>query len=444
VLTPDLIERAATAFEQDGADAWYEAPLETFVPAGFACERCGGAAFERERDILDVWFDSGSSHEAVLARRPELTWPADMYLEGTDQYRGWFQSSLLVAMGTRDKSPYRSVLTHGFVVNEHGHKMSKSLGNDIPPQQIIKDSGADVLRLWVSMVDYADEVRLGKEVLARTVEAYRKMRNTFRYLLSNLYDFDPAKHAVPAAKMPEIDRYALSQFARVSARVRTAYEQYDFQTIFQAVNEYATVDLSAFYLDVSKDALYTLHADSVARRSAQTAQYVICDGLARLMAPILSVTADEVWRQLPGTREASVHLSEFASDVDMWSDVELDPRWQQLLEVRAVVNGALEVARQQKTIGNALSAHVRVKASGPVADLLERYASELPMVFITSSAAVERQASGETSVEVERASGDKCPRCWRFVTETVPAGDNAGLCLRCADAIGHPVAAATR
>ncbi|HET9371850.1 MAG TPA: isoleucine--tRNA ligase [Vicinamibacterales bacterium] len=444
VLTPELIERAATAFETDGADAWYEAPLETFVPAGLACERCGGAAFERERDILDVWFDSGSSHEAVLARRPELTWPADMYLEGTDQYRGWFQSSLLVAIGTRDKSPYRSVLTHGFVVNEHGHKMSKSLGNDIPPQQIIKESGADVLRLWVSMVDYADEVRLGKEVLARTVEAYRKMRNTFRYLLSNLYDFDPARHAVPAARMLEIDRFALSQFARVSARVRTAYDQYDFQTIFQAVNEYTTVDLSAFYLDVSKDALYTLHADSLARRSAQTAQYIICDGLARLMAPILSVTADEVWRQLPGTREASVHLSEFASDVDIWSDAELDARWQRLLEVRAIVNGALEQARQQKTIGNALSAHVRVKVSGATADLLERYATDLPMVFITSSATVERQDQGGPTVDVERASGDKCPRCWRFVIETVAAGDNAGLCLRCADAIGDPVAAASR
>ena len=284
VLTPDIVEQAAQAFEQHNADAWYEMPLETFVPAGLACT-CGSTSFERERDILDVWFDSGSSHEAVLAKRAELRWPADLYLEGTDQYRGWFQSSLLVGVGTRGKAPYKAVLTHGFVVDEHGRKMSKSLGNVVSPQQIMKDSGAEVLRLWVSMVDYRDEVRLGKEVLARTIEAYRKIRNTFRYLLSNLYDFDPATDRIGRERMLAVDRYALSTYAKLAAEVRQAYDAYDFQSIFHAINTFVTVDLSAFYLDVSKDRLYTFGAGSLERRSAQTAVYVIADGLARLIAP---------------------------------------------------------------------------------------------------------------------------------------------------------------
>ena len=281
---------------------------------GFTCAKCRRTTFERERDILDVWFDSGSSHQAVLEKRADLAWPADLYLEGTDQYRGWFQSSLLVGIGTRNHAPYKSVLTHGFVVDEHGHKMSKSLGNVVSPQQVIKDSGAEVLRLWVSMVDYRDEVRLGKEVLSRTIEAYRKIRNTFRYLLSNLYDFDPATDAVAPGEMPAVDRYALSAYARLAGDVRRAYEAYNFQAIFHAINEFVTVDLSAFYLDVSKDRLYTFGARSRERRSAQTAVMIIADGLARLLAPILSVTADEIWLQLPGQREASVHLSEFPAD----------------------------------------------------------------------------------------------------------------------------------
>jgi isoleucyl-tRNA synthetase len=436
-LTPDILEQAATVFETQSADAWYELTTDAFVPAGFKCSKCGGAAFERERDILDVWFDSGSSHQAVLEKRPELAWPADLYLEGTDQYRGWFQSSLLVGIGTRNKAPYKAVLTHGFVVDEHGRKMSKSLGNVVSPQQIIKDSGAEVLRLWVSMVDYRDEIRLGKEVLSRTVEAYRKIRNTFRYLLSNLYDFDPTTDAVTRTEMLAVDRYALSAFAGLAGEVRRAYETYNFQAIFHAINEFVTVDLSAFYLDVSKDRLYTFGARSRERRSAQTAVMTIADGLARLLAPILSVTADEIWLQLPGTREASVHLATFpdAKVIEGWRDEALDGEWRQLLDLRNTVNAALEGARQRKEIGNALSAHVAIAAGDSLTTLLQKYRDDLPMLFITSEVTITQSGAADPVVTVTPATGEKCPRCWRYVAEVVTSGTRTGICRRCADAV---------
>jgi len=441
-LTPALVEHAASVFERENADAWYDCPTETFVPAGFKCESCGGTSFERERDILDVWFDSGSSHEAVLSHRPELSWPADMYLEGTDQYRGWFQSSLLVGLGTRDRAPYQSVLTHGFVVDEQGRKMSKSIGNVVSPQQVIEKSGADVLRLWVSMVDYRDEVRLGSAVLARTSEAYRKIRNTFRYLLSNLYDFEPAKHSVPRDRLLEADRFALSLYAGVAQTVIAAYDAYQFQTIFHAINEFMTVDLSAFYLDVSKDRLYTFRADAVERRSAQTAQYVIADGLTRLLAPILSVTADEIWPKLPGDRVPSVHLADFPFDAASWHDASLESEWTKLREIRGVVNGHLEAARVQKVIGSALEAQVTLGVpAGETRDLLRRHQDDLPMLFIVSAVDVV-DASGDLSVRVDRAPGAKCPRCWRFVTDAAADGELAGLCGRCRDAVGGTNAAA--
>ena len=289
-------------FDEYGADAWYERPIEEFVTPGLTCPTCGGTAFERERDILDVWFDSGSSHEAVLPFRDELTWPADMYLEGSDQHRGWFQSSLLVGLGTRGRPPFRDVLTHGFLIDVDGRKMSKSLGNTIQPQEVIKESGAETLRLWVAMSDFREELRVGKQILQRVVEAYRKIRNTCRYLLANLYDFDPSRDLVPMAAMQEVDRYALARYAETAARDPRRLRRYDFPTIFQRINQLTTVDLSAFYADVSKDRLYTFAAGSTARRSAQRAMYLIADGLSRLLAPILPFTADELWRHLPGTR----------------------------------------------------------------------------------------------------------------------------------------------
>ena len=444
ILTTDLVERAAGVFDEYGADAWYERPIEEFLPPGLACAGCGGTEFERERDILDVWFDSGSSHEAVLPFREDLTWPADMYLEGSDQHRGWFQSSLLVGLGTRGRPPFREVLTHGFLIDVDGRKMSKSLGNTILPQEVIKESGAETLRLWVAMSDFREELRVGKQILQRVVEAYRKIRNTCRYLLANLYDFDPARDLLPVAELHEVDRYALARYADVAVDVLDAYDAYDFPTIFQRINGLTTVDLSAFYADVSKDRLYTLAPGSPERRSAQSAMLHMADGLARLLAPILPVTADEMWRHLPGTREASVHLAEFPGReaLQQMRDRDLVARWGRLISIRDDVNRALEAARQGKAIGNSLGARVALRAGGATAALLERYRDDLPMLFIVSQVALDSSGDEDLlSIDVVRAEGHKCARCWRTV-ETVssdPATD--GLCDRCISAVGGQQAA---
>ena len=451
-LTKGLVDRAAIAFEQDGAEAWYERPIEDFLAPGFACPSCGGGAFERERDILDVWFDSGSSHEAVLAVHPELRWPADLYLEGTDQYRGWFQSSLLVGLGTRGRAPYNQVLTHGFVVTEDGKKMSKSLGNDVPPEQVITQSGAEILRLWVGSVDFREEVRFGPEILARVVEAYRKLRNTLRILAANLADFDPATDMVPPLVMDEVDRYALARFGELGVKIRAAYEQYDFTAIVQALNGFVTVDISAFYVDVSKDRLYTLAAAARARRSAQTAMFAIADGLARYIAPVLPVLAEEFWGYLPGVREESIHLAEFPTQVELFVDEPLMGRWSRLLKLRAAVNAELEKLRQTKAIGQSLEAVVHLRALGPIAGLIDQYRDQLPGLFITSQ--VDDQAAppligqdpaeGAVYIESEgslvhivaaRADGMKCDRCWRYVPAVAQAPGREGVCPRCEDAL---------
>jgi isoleucyl-tRNA synthetase len=441
VLSPELTERAAAVFEQYGADAWYERPIEEFTPPGLACPSCGGREFERDRNILDVWFDSGSSHEAVLPFWPELTWPADMYLEGSDQHRGWFHSSLLIGLGTRGKAPFRQVLTHGFVVDEQGRKMSKSVGNTVVPQEVIKQSGAEILRLWVAMVDYGEEVRLGKEILSRVVEAYRKWRNTCRILVANLYDLGPATDLVPYERLEPADRYALARYADAAQRIVRAYEAYDFPGVFQALNALVTVDLSAFYIDITKDRMYTLGARSGSRRSVQTAMYLIADGLARLLAPILPTTADELWRHIPGERTQSVHLEEF-QDVQRFLDRELMTEWDQLLVVRDQVNAALEQQRKDKVIGNSLSAHVTLTATGPVGELLERYREQLPMLFIVSDLDLRVGApgeAGEVTVDVGRARGVKCERCWRYVPSVRTEPDWAGICDRCVEALAEPV-----
>ena len=441
LLTPELVERAARVFDQYGADAWYERPVAEFVPEGLTCPGCGDRSFDREYNILDVWFDSGSSHEAVLRADANLTWPADMYLEGSDQHRGWFHSSLLIGLGTRGEAPFRQVLTHGFVVDEQGRKMSKSLGNTVAPQDVIKQSGAEILRLWVSMVDYGEEVRLGPEILARVVEAYRKVRNTCRILVANLYDFDPAVDMVAPDRLEAVDRYALARYAEAAQRIVRAYNAYDFPTIFQSLNALATVDLSAFYVDVTKDRMYTFGARSAGRRSAQTVMYLMADGLARLIAPILPVTADELWRFLPGRRSVSVHLEEFP-DVGPFVDAGLLSSWDRLMAVRDEVNAALEEKRKDKVIGNSLGARVTITATGPVGALLKRHVADLPMLFIVSDLALHVgsvDAAEEVKVDVERAPGVKCDRCWRYVPSVRTEPDWAGICDRCVEALAEPV-----
>jgi isoleucyl-tRNA synthetase len=441
IISAALVERAASVFEKYGADAWYERPVEEFVPPGLTCPSCAGTAFEREMNILDVWFDSGSSHEAVLSVRPELTWPADTYLEGNDQHRGWFQSSLLVGLGTRGRPPFKDVVTHGFIVAEDGRKMSKSLGNSIEPEDVIKQSGADIIRLWVSMTDYTQEMRLSKEILARVVEAYRKTRNTLRILVANLYDFDPAADRVPAECMLDIDRYILARYATVARTVLRAYEDYDYQSISQALNTFMTMDLSAFYVDVTKDRMYTFGAGSIERRAGQTAMFVIAEGLTRLIAPILSFTADELWRYLPGERDESVHVSVFPSrdELDALADRDRLERWARLIAVREQVVAEIEPMRKDKQIGSSLQARVVLTASSDDLGFLQAHAAELPTLFIVSEVELQSAADSAAGVRVaiERAGGVKCERCWRYVPSVSSDPTWAGLCERCHDALSE-------
>ncbi len=454
VLTKALVDKAAAVFDVYGADSWYERPLEEFVPEGMTCTECGGAEFERESNILDVWFDSGSSHEAVLPFRAGHHWPADIYLEGSDQHRGWFHSSLLVGIGTRGRAPFNQVLTHGFVMDDRGRKMSKSLGNTVAPQDIIKQSGAEILRLWASMVDYREDIKVGKEVLARTVEAYRKIRNVIRVLAANLYDYDPKDDSVPKARMQEIDRWVLAKYADAAERIIKAYDDYDYPGIFQVASQLITVDLSAFYIDVTKDRMYTFGAKSEARRSGQTAMFIIVDGLARLLAPILSVTMDELWHMLPGEREASVHMALFPSELERWKDAALVERWTALAAVRDRVNLQLEEKRKDKTIGANLSAQATIAADGPTGALLSDYSDFLPALFGVSHVTVKPPAFAEATagkqaaslkpdaglqVLVEKAEGIKCERCWRYVPDVSQGADRAGLCPRCVEALAEPV-----
>lgn len=456
LLTSELTDRAATVFADQGADAWYELDIAEFVPPDLRCPKCEGAEFERERNILDVWFDSGSSHEGVLGSHPELGWPYTVYLEGSDQYRGWFHSSLLVGLGTRNAAPYQQVITHGFVVDESGRKMSKSVGNTVEPQTIIKQSGAEVLRLWVAMVDYREEVRIGSHILKRIIEAYRKIRNTLRILVANLYDFEPSADAIPLDKLCEVDRYALARYGEVATRVLGAYDRYEFQAVVHTLNNYLTVDLSSFYIDISKDRLYTFGPGSSARRSAQTVIHTIVDGLTRLLAPILPVTCDDLWRHLPSVPADSVHLSDFPTNIESLIDQKIVDRWTRLLALRDAVNGELEKLRQNKVVGTSLEATVTLTTDGDLGDMLETYQDELPALFITSAVSVKRalpledqrtegvyrDQTGSARIEVDHVNGAKCPRCWRWVLppEAGLATTETQVCERCADALSETAA----
>jgi isoleucyl-tRNA synthetase len=450
LLSVPLVEQAARVFESRGADAWYERPIEEFLTDGLVCPQCGSTEFERESNILDVWFDSGSSHEAVLPHAEGHRWPADIYLEGSDQHRGWFHSSLLVGIGTRGRAPFNQVLTHGFLIDLDGRKMSKSLGNIIRPQDVMQESGAEILRLWVAMSDYSEEVRVSKEILTRVVDAYRKIRNVLRVLVGNLYDFDPPSDAVARESMLEIDRWVMARYAEAAERMIAAYEDYDYPTVFQTANQFITVDLSAFYVDVTKDRMYTLGAKSEARRSGQTAMYIVADGLSRLLATILPFTMDELWRALPGERDPSVHLALFPQDLQQWQAPELVDRWSRLSTVRDQVNVALEHKRQEKVIAASLSAKVRVEASGETLALLETHLDELATIFgvshvdVHSAASVGQSPEGSrpaetVSVTVERADGVKCERCWRYVPSVSDTPEFRGLCERCVEALAERV-----
>jgi isoleucyl-tRNA synthetase len=438
VLRGDLCRHVADLFEEASADVWYEKDAKDLLPAGFACADCGGSEFDKEKDILDVWFDSGSSHAAVLGRRPDMPWPADVYLEGSDQHRGWFHSSLLVGVATRGEPPYRQVITHGFTVDAEGRKISKSLGNDVDTHKLIAQYGAEILRLWTIMVDYREDMRFSDEMMKRVADAYRKVRNTCRYLLSNLNDFDPATDAVPDASLDDLDRYALSRHREVVTRVLAAYDAYEFHVVYHQLVQYCSADLSSFYLDVLKDRLYCDAATSPRRRSAQTVLFRIVRDLALLLAPVLPFTSDEVWPLVPGVAEASVHFAVFPVR-ESPDDAVLD-RWSTLLDVRAAVTKALEEARNAKVCASSLEAAVTVKAPAETLLALRRHEDEsrvfpgnLANLFIVSK--VELMEAPSLSVEVARAPGAKCERCWTFSQKVGHLPIHPAVCERCASVL---------
>ncbi len=434
---PALVEHVASLMDQEGADVWFARSAKELVPSGTRCPTCGGEDFRKETDILDVWFDSGVSQAAVLRTRPDQRWPADMYLEGSDQHRGWFHSSLLAAVGAQGGPPYKAVLTHGFVVDGEGRKMSKSQGNVLAPQEIIAKHGAEVLRLWVAAMDYRDDIRLSKEILTRLVEGYRRIRNTCRYLLGNLSDFDPARDTVPAAELLPIDRFILHRLQRLVERVRTAYETYEFHVLYHGLHHFCAVDLSAFYLDVLKDRLYTSAPKSPLRRSAQTAMYEILVGVVKLMAPVLSFTADEVWRHVPmPDRPQSVHLTEFPAIRPELTNDALAQEWERLLAAREEVLRHLEAARKDKTIGSAQEAAVEITAAGADAEFLRAHREELETICIVSRLTVVRDESATAlTVRVGRAPGAKCPRCWNYRESVGTSAEHPDLCERCASVV---------
>jgi isoleucyl-tRNA synthetase len=442
---PGLNRKVIELFARGGADAWYTPQADALVPAGTKCPKCGNTKSSKETDILDVWFESGCSHAAVLGHEPGLPWPADLYLEGGDQHRGWFHSSLLCAVGTRNQAPYRAVATNGWTLDEQGRALSKSRGNDVDPVDIANRLGGEIVRLWVASVDFREDVVGSEPLMQRVAESYRKIRNSlFRYVLSNLYDFDPQKDAVPFEKMDILDQYMLRQTVAMAADVTRWYDEFAFHKIYHRINDFCVVELSAFYFDVLKDRLYTSAPNSRARRAAQTAIWRIGEALVRLLAPITSFTCDEVWQHLPALpdRPASVHLANFpgASDIMGGSTPPDDPKqredWNTLLAVRTEVLKALEEARQSKLIGGAnLEAQVTVTAAEPVFSVLARYKDRLRYLFIVSSVTLVQGTSGNgtggVSVQVSKADGKKCERCWNY---SVHVGEDAvypTVCERC-------------
>jgi isoleucyl-tRNA synthetase len=445
---PAAFEHLKKLVGEKGIDIWFTAGPEELLPESARCS-CGSDRFEKEEDILDVWFESGVSHRAVLETTKGLSFPADLYIEGTDQYRGWFQSSLLPSVAVKGCAPYRTVLTHGFVVTSDGKKMSKKLGNAIYPQEVIDKYGADVLRLWAASENYTQDIRASFDILQQLADAYRRLRNTFKFLLSNLYDFDPERHAVPYERMRELDRWALLVLQRIVARATEAHERYEMYTAFHTLYNYCTVSLSALYFDMLKDGLYTLAADNPARRSSQTALNIVLHALVRMLAPTLSFTAEEVWRSIPNQpdREPSVHLCSWPQVDETLVDTELEARWERLLRIRGVVTKALETSRQNDLLGNSLEACVALYPErAEELELLQRYDELLPTIFIVSQ--VELHPSGEAlpedvcandhhvAVGIRRALGAKCNRCWNYRETVGDSEQHPLLCQRCVGELG--------
>ncbi len=445
LLDDEVMAKVAEEIGEKGSNVWFENDVHTFIPAGKKCGKCGHDRFYTENDILDVWFESGSSHKAVLEEFEGLRWPAEMYLEGSDQHRGWFHSSLLISQANYDQPPYKTVLTHGFVVDGNGRKMSKSSGNVVSPDKIIKQYGADIIRLWVSSEDYRNDIRISEEILKRLSECYRRIRNTSRFILGNLFDYKPDTDVVAYDQLEEIDRWILHRLQKLLERSHQGFKNHEFHIFYHTLHNFCVVDLSAIYLDILKDRLYTQPAASRIRRSAQTALMEIITQITRLMAPVLSFTAEEIWSFIPdfAGKEESVHLEVIPEQREEYLNPKIEARWDKLLALRGLINAALEIARANKTIGHSLNAMVDVYlANASDFEFYNNYAEDLAEINIVSGIILHNQALADgdiytddelpgIGVKVSRAAGEKCVRCWRY---SVTVGQNDAhpvICERC-------------
>ena len=435
VMTEETVNHVADLVEEYGSNVWFDREAKDLLPEGFTHPGSPNGEFTKETDIMDVWFDSGSSHRGVLEQRPELSFPADLYLEGSDQYRGWFNSSITTSVATRNRSPYKMLLSHGFVMDGEGKKMSKSLGNVIVPEQIVKQKGADIARLWVSSVDYLADARISDEIIKQTADVYRKIRNTLRFMLGNVNDFNPETDAIAEADLLEVDRYILNRFREFTASTIKNYDNFDYLNIYQEVQNFINVELSNFYLDYGKDILYIEERSAHKRRSMQTVLYQIVVDMTKLLAPILVHTADEVWSYIPHVQEESVHLTDMPKVQDV--DTELVEKWNTFMKLRDDVNRALEIARNEKVIGKSLEAKVTIGSNSDfdATEFLQGF-EDLQQLFITSQAEVVDNVEGGASyahgdIKVEHADGEKCQRCWNYSEDLGSVGELTDLCPRC-------------
>lgn len=435
VMTEETVNHVADLVEEYGSNVWFDREAKDLLPEGFTHPGSPNGEFTKETDIMDVWFDSGSSHRGVLEQRPELSFPADLYLEGSDQYRGWFNSSITTSVATRNRSPYKMLLSHGFVMDGEGKKMSKSLGNVIVPEQIVKQKGADIARLWVSSVDYLADARISDEIIKQTADVYRKIRNTLRFMLGNVNDFNPETDAIAEADLLEVDRYILNRFREFTASTIKNYDNFDYLNIYQEVQNFINVELSNFYLDYGKDILYIEERSAHKRRSMQTVLYQIVVDMTKLLAPILAHTADEVWSYIPHVQEESVHLADMPKVQDV--DTELVEKWNTFMKLRDDVNRALEIARNEKVIGKSLEAKVTIGSNSDfnATEFLQGF-EDLQQLFITSQAEVVDNVEGGASyahgdIKVEHADGEKCQRCWNYSEDLGSVGELTDLCPRC-------------
>ena len=437
-MNDEIAENIYNLFVEKGADVWFENEADVFLPKDSKCKHCNCNEFIKETDILDVWFDSGVSHSAVLQKNKELNYPADLYLEGSDQHRGWFHSSLLTSVGNYDKAPYKAVLTHGFVVDGKGKKMSKSVGNVIAPKEITNKYGAEILRLWTASSDYRDDIKISENILKQLSDTYRRIRNTTRYMLGNLYDFNTKTDIINYEDLLDIDKFILCKLNELTEKCLNSYKKYDFHIIYHSLNNFCTLDLSSFYLDIIKDRLYTNLPTSKKRKSAQTVMFYLLKYLSKIMSPIFVFTAEEIWQKIPDfeNKKSSVHLESFSIAKDIWKNDEIQNKWASIIQIRKEVTKALEIARETKVIGHSLDASVAISTNNEYAEILKEYEHSLKEIFIVSTTNIEEDLQDENvfrgknnlKISVKKAKGKKCDRCWVYDQSV---GENKDVCDKC-------------